>query len=116
MLAYFVGVHILEGDVLGPRIVGKAVGVHPAVSLIALIAGGELFGIWGAIFASPIAGLVQAILTAFWKQWRKTHPDQFPTGEAKTTEGETATKAGDATAPAGEIATPVKEDATQKRE
>ena len=116
VLAYFVGVHILEGDVLGPRIVGKAVGVHPAVSLIALIAGGELFGIWGAIFASPIAGLVQAILTAFWKQWRKTHPDQFPTGEAKTTEGETATKAGDATAPAGEIATPVKEDATQKRE
>ncbi len=116
VLAYFVGVHILEGDVLGPRIVGKAVGVHPAVSLIALIAGGELFGIWGAIFASPIAGLVQAILTAFWKQWRKTHPDQFPTGEAKTTEAETATKAGDATAPAGEIATPVKEDATQKRE
>ena len=116
VLAYFVGVHILEGDVLGPRIVGKAVGVHPAVSLIALIAGGELFGIWGAIFASPIAGLVQAILTAFWKQWRKTHPDQFPTGEAETTGGETATKAGDATAPAGEIATPVKEDATQKRE
>ena len=116
VLAYFVGVHILEGDVLGPRIVGKAVGVHPAVSLIALIAGGELFGIWGAIFASPIAGLVQAILTAFWKQWRKTHPDQFPTGEAETTEEETATKAGDATAPAGEIATPVQEDATQKRE
>ena len=92
VLAYFVGVHILEGDVLGPRIVGKAVGVHPAVSLIALIAGGELFGIWGAIFASPIAGLVQAILTAFWKQWRKTHPDQFPTGEAETTGGETATQ------------------------
>ena len=116
VLAYFVGVHILEGDVLGPRIVGRAVGVHPAVSLIALIAGGELFGIWGAIFASPLAGLVQAILTASWKQWRKTHPDQFPTGEAETTEEETATKAGDATAPAGEIATPVKEDATQKRE
>jgi predicted PurR-regulated permease PerM len=116
VLAYFVGVHILEGDVLGPRIVGRAVGVHPAVSLIALIAGGELFGIWGAIFASPLAGLVQAILTAVWTQWRKTHPDQFPTGEAETTEEETATKAGDATAPAGEIAPPVKEDATQKRE
>ena len=116
VLAYFVGVHILEGDVLGPRIVGRAVGVHPAVSLIALIAGGELFGIWGAIFASPLAGLVQAILTTFWTQWRKTHPDQFPIGEAETTEEETATKAGDATTPAGEIATPVKEDATQKRE
>jgi predicted PurR-regulated permease PerM len=116
VIAYFVGVHILEGDVLGPRIVGRAVGVHPAVSLIALIAGGELFGIWGAIFASPLAGLVQAILTTFRTQWRKTHPDQFPTGEAETTEEETATKAGDATAPAGEIATPVKEDATQKRE
>jgi predicted PurR-regulated permease PerM len=110
VLAYFVGVHILEGDILGPRIVGKAVGVHPVVALIALIAGGELFGIWGAIFASPIAGLVQAILTAFWQQWRKTHPDQFPTGEAEATKEETATT------PAGEIATPVQEDAAQKRE
>ena len=78
VLAYFVFVHIIEGDVVGPRIVGKAVGVHPAVSIVALVAGGELFGIWGALFASPIAGLIQAALTELWREWRELHANQFP--------------------------------------
>ena len=30
VLAYFILVRIIEGDVIGPRIVGKAVGIHPA--------------------------------------------------------------------------------------
>lgn len=78
VLAYFVFVHIIEGDVVGPRIVGKAVGVHPAVSIVALIAGGELFGIWGALFASPIAGLIQVAFTELWREWRQLHASQFP--------------------------------------
>ncbi len=78
VLGYFVVVHIIEGDVVGPRIVGKAVGLHPVISLFALIAGAELFGIWGAIFASPIAGVLQAVIVSLWTEWRKTHADQFP--------------------------------------
>ncbi len=77
VLIYFVVVHVIEGDVIGPRIVGKAVGLHPVVSLVALIAGAELFGILGALFASPVAGVLQAIIIAIWKEWRETHPDQF---------------------------------------
>ncbi len=77
VLAYFVGVHIFEGDLVGPRIVGKAIGLHPIVSLTALIAGSELFGIWGALFASPVAGILQALLVAIWVEWRANHPDQF---------------------------------------
>lgn len=77
VLAYFVLVHVFEGDVVGPRIVGKAVGLHPAVSLLALIAGGELFGIWGMLFASPIAGVIQALIVAGWSEWRETHPEEF---------------------------------------
>ncbi|GEM_PF-153167 len=77
VLGYFIGVHIIEGDVVGPRIVGKAVGLHPVVSIIALIAGGELFGIWGALLASPVAGIIQAVLTAIWAEWREMHPQAF---------------------------------------
>jgi len=77
VLIYFVVVHILEGDVVGPRIVGKAVGLHPVISIAALIAGAELFGIWGALFASPIAGVLQALITALWTNWRASHPEQF---------------------------------------
>lgn len=74
VLAYFVFVHIIEGDIVGPRIMGKAVGIHPATALVALVAGTELFGIWGALFAAPVAGLVQAILTAAYKEMRGGDP------------------------------------------
>jgi predicted PurR-regulated permease PerM len=77
VLGYFIFVHIIEGDVVGPRVMGRAIGVHPAVSIFALIAGGELFGIWGALFASPLAGLTQAILTEIWRDWRETHREMF---------------------------------------
>jgi predicted PurR-regulated permease PerM len=77
VLAYFVIVHIIEGDVVGPRIVGKAVGLHPVVSLAALLAGSELFGIWGALLASPVAGVLQAFLVAIWSEWRAAHTQAF---------------------------------------
>ncbi len=81
VLGYFVIVHVIEGDIVGPRVMGKAVGIHPAVSIIALIAGGELFGILGALFAAPVAGLIQAFLADLYLEWRKAHPDQFHTPE-----------------------------------
>ncbi len=77
VLVYFIIVHVLEGDVIGPRIVGEAVGLHPIVSIAAIIAGSELFGIIGALLASPIAGMIQAFIIAFWIHWRNIHPEHF---------------------------------------
>ncbi len=68
VLAYFALVHVVEGDLVGPRIMGRAVGIHPAIALLALAAGTELFGLWGALFGAPIAGLIQAIVTAIWRE------------------------------------------------
>jgi len=70
VLAYFVGVHVVEGDLVGPRVMGRAVGIHPGVALLALVAGSELFGIWGALFGAPLAGLLQAIVTVAWREVR----------------------------------------------
>ncbi|HLX59432.1 MAG TPA: AI-2E family transporter [Ktedonobacteraceae bacterium] len=78
VLAYFILVHIFEGYILAPRLIGKAVGLHPVVSLLALTIGGELFGPWGAIFASPLAGLVQAFAVAYWINFQRTHSEEFP--------------------------------------
>jgi predicted PurR-regulated permease PerM len=77
VLVYFVVIHVIESELVGPRIVGKAIGLHPVVSLLALVAGAELFGIWGALFASPLAGVLQSIIVAFWREWREQHPEQF---------------------------------------
>ena len=78
VLVYFIGVHVIEGDVVGPRVMGRVLGLHPVVAIIALVIGGDLFGIWGALFAAPVAGVIQTVLVAAWAEWRETHPDQFP--------------------------------------
>ena len=78
VLIYFIGIHIIEGDVVGPRIVGRAIGLHPAVSIFALLAGAELFGLWGALFASPVAGVIQEVIVEIWHEWRETHLQHFP--------------------------------------
>jgi predicted PurR-regulated permease PerM len=78
VLGYFVLIHVLEGYVVAPRVLAKAVGLHPAVSIIALLVGAELLGVWGALFAAPAAGLLQVLLTSLWQGWRHDHPLQYP--------------------------------------
>jgi predicted PurR-regulated permease PerM len=78
--AYFAVVHVIGGDVVGPKVMGKSVGVHPAVALLALVAGSELFGLWGALFGAPLAGLLQAIGTTIWREVRIASP-AFPDTE-----------------------------------
>jgi predicted PurR-regulated permease PerM len=79
---------VIEGNFLSPRLLGHAVGVHPLVSLFALLAFAELFGLWGALFAAPVAGFTQAIATAFWRQWRRNHPEQYPEDAGEQPSGE----------------------------
>jgi predicted PurR-regulated permease PerM len=55
----------LENTLLVPRIMRKAVGVNPFVTLLALFAFSSLFGIAGALMAIPIAAMVQLALNHF---------------------------------------------------
>lgn len=102
VLGYFIFIHVIEGDVVGPRIMGAAVGIHPATALVALVAGTELFGIWGALFGAPIAGLIQAIGTAAWREFHG-----YEAGELleRVVEGESET-----TAHLGKISPPATEN------
>jgi len=78
VLGYFIGIHVIEGYVLVPRIMGRTIGVHPAITLLAVIAGSELLGLIGAVLAGPFAGLIQSILRSFWVYYQETHRAQFP--------------------------------------
>lgn len=71
---------VLIGQILTPRILGDAVKIHPIVAILALFAGIELLGIGllGGFLAVPLAGILQAVLIAFWARWKETHPEQFP--------------------------------------
>lgn len=69
---------VLDGQVLAPRILGKSVGVNPAVSLIMLFIFGTLFGLWGAFLSAPIIGVIQVFIIAYWKEWKRRNPAEFP--------------------------------------
>jgi predicted PurR-regulated permease PerM len=86
ILVYFIFIHIIEGYVVGPRVLGRSLGLHPAISIVALLVGGEVFGLWGALFAAPIAGIVQVVLSALWMEWRESHPTQFPDEDGQAEE------------------------------
>jgi predicted PurR-regulated permease PerM len=55
----------LENTLLVPRIMKKAVGVNPFVTLLALFAFSSLFGLAGALMAIPIAAMIQLALNHF---------------------------------------------------
>ena len=55
----------MENTVLVPRVMRKAVGVNPFVSLLAIFALSSFFGIAGALMAIPIAAIIQLLLDRF---------------------------------------------------
>ncbi|OAT81467.1 AI-2E family transporter [Desulfotomaculum copahuensis] len=63
VLAVFV-IHQLEGNLISPRILGNRVGLHPLAVILALLAGGELYGLAGMLLAVPVAAVFR-ILIAF---------------------------------------------------
>ena len=63
-LAIVIGVQLVEGNFLQPIIQSRTVDLHPAVILLAVAAGGSLFGILGAYLAVPVTAVVFALVTA----------------------------------------------------
>ena len=55
---------------LTPRILGKSVGLHPVISIFALLAGGQLFGLAGMVLSVPIAASIQEIIFEFKPELR----------------------------------------------
>ena len=55
----------VENSLLVPRVMRKAVGVNPFVSLLAIFAFSSMFGIAGALMAIPMAAIIQLLLDRF---------------------------------------------------
>ncbi|MBD1382044.1 AI-2E family transporter [Metabacillus arenae] len=52
----------IEGNILGPLIVGKSLHMHPIVIMLALLAGGKLAGILGMILAVPVVVIMKVLI------------------------------------------------------
>jgi predicted PurR-regulated permease PerM len=55
----------LENNLLVPRVMNRAIGVRPLVTLLAMFAFGSLFGVVGVLVSIPLAAILQLVLDRF---------------------------------------------------
>lgn len=74
VLALYIIVQQLENNILVPRIMRTAVGLHPLVTILAIISGLKLAGVLGAILAVPMFLVAKVVIVELaiplWKQYK----------------------------------------------
>jgi sporulation integral membrane protein YtvI len=58
-LVLYVVVNVVDGYILAPRIVGRRVGLHPVVTMIAMLVGAKFFGVVGFLAAVPVTATLK---------------------------------------------------------
>ncbi len=72
VVAMFSIVHVIEGFVISPKIIGDRMALHPLTIIIAVMVGTTLMGgIMGGILAIPLTAALRAIM--FRYVWNKSH-------------------------------------------
>jgi predicted PurR-regulated permease PerM len=64
-------------NILGPRVMGIAVGIHPLEAMVAVLVGYPLAGFLGAFLAVPIAGVLHIVIREFYHYF--VHGRALPT-------------------------------------
>jgi predicted PurR-regulated permease PerM len=96
VLGIIIVVQQLESNVLQPVLQGRSLNLHAAVVLLAVTAGGTLFGIIGAFLAVPVAAVTAAVLRYMSEQISlrtgEVHANELP---STTPEGSAAARRGE---------------------
>lgn len=73
-------------QIIAPRVMSAQVGLHPLLLFAALLVGAEESGVWGAVFAGPIAAVIVAMLDTFFERFQRAsglYPDVKPALEVE---------------------------------
>jgi predicted PurR-regulated permease PerM len=70
--AIFLSGQFFEGNILQPKLVGKAVGLHPVALMFALFAFGSLFGFLGVLLAVPAAAAIGVLFRYVMDRYRQS--------------------------------------------
>ncbi len=62
VLLFFTLMHLVESKVIMPKFLGHHLKLHAVVIIVALLIGGEFFGLLGMFLAAPIAALLRVLL------------------------------------------------------
>src|SRR5437879_2427339 len=62
VLALTIALQQVVLNVLGPRIMSNAIGIHPIFVFLALLIGSRIAGFWGVFLAMPVAGIINTFV------------------------------------------------------
>lgn len=68
VLLWIIGIHLLEANLLNPKIMGEAAKIHPALVVFVLLAGEHFYGVVGALFAVPVTSVGLAVFKVFHRR------------------------------------------------
>lgn len=61
----------LENNLIQPVVYKRTVQIHPLIVIVAILIGGSLLGVLGALLAIPIAASVQIVVKEYWEYRRE---------------------------------------------
>lgn len=67
-LLWIIGIHLLEANLLNPKIMGDAAKIHPVLVVFALIVGEQTAGLMGALFAVPVTSVLLTLFKFFHRR------------------------------------------------
>lgn len=70
----FTVAQLIEGTILTPKLVGDRIGLHPVIVILAIAAGGQLFGFFGILLALPAAAVLSVIVRFAYGRYLIEHP------------------------------------------
>jgi predicted PurR-regulated permease PerM len=71
MILWITGIHLIEANVLNPKIIGTAAKIHPVLVIFALFLGEASYGLVGALLAVPLLSAIQVVFMYFYrKRWK----------------------------------------------
>jgi putative permease len=71
VVAAYIIIQILDGNVLVTFLYSEVVNLHPVAVVLAVLTFGGLWGFWGVFFAIPLATLVHAVIKAWARRYRR---------------------------------------------
>jgi predicted RNA-binding Zn-ribbon protein involved in translation (DUF1610 family) len=63
LILLFVGLQQLEGHVVAPLVFGRVLRINPLLVIFALLFGGHLYGVVGALIALPLAAMLRETIS-----------------------------------------------------
>ncbi|OEH91363.1 AI-2E family transporter [Bacillus solimangrovi] len=65
----------IEGNLISPNIMGKALNIHPITIITLILAAGSVAGFLGLLFVIPTYAVVKTIISHFYHEWLRTKAD-----------------------------------------